>query len=652
MEKKRISSLLFFLCLSFPPMKIRQSIILLIISFFCVQVHGTTHAKTNEPTWYSDYNITFYKIDLAVNDTTTHIAGNVTIVSTVNVARLDTFKFELSAVMKIDSVVIDKKKVVIKRSGDLVSGVLASSKKQGQLMTAVIYYNGEVTSSGFFSPLASQRDNFWKISITWTLSEPLGAKNWFPCKQQLADKADSAWIFITVPKHCKAGSNGLLTRIVPVDNQSVRYEWKTRYPIAYYLLSFAVADYADYSFYARINDNDSIFVQNYIYNRPNYLSSYKSWIDNTKDYLSFYAKTFGAYPFRYEKYGHCVAPIGGGMEHQTMTTLSSFDKSLVSHELAHQWFGDMVTCSSWQDIWVNEGFASYAEYLVIDNLESHESAKNWMISAHQTALQEKSGSVYIPLEDSENDTRIFSYSLTYKKGASIIHSLRYELNNDSLFFNILRQYLRTYKDSVASATDFINVVNKLSGKDFKWFFDQWYYGSGYPVFDISWKQTGNQLTLFSSQKTSDASTPFFRTHFDVKLVYASGDTTITLSQEKPLETFLLNSPKEVVKILFDPEEWLLKVSQITKTQALQLFDNYLEIVPNPFSNELVLNFKNMPESDRLVTLTDIAGETKFQYNVKKSNEVRLTTNSLPPATYVLCVIEGNKKSTRKVVKVR
>lgn len=626
--------------------------LLLLISCWCLQAFSITNIKANEPRWYSDYNITFYKIDLSVNDTTTHISGNATIIAKIKVPALDTFKFELSAGLKIDSIVINKKKVAFKRNGDLVFANLPSSMKQDDSVNATVYYNGDSYSSGFFSPLANQRDNFWKISITWTLSEPLGAKNWFPCKQQLADKADSAWIFITVPNRCKAGSNGLLTRIVPVDAQTTRYEWKTRYPIAYYLLSFAVADYADYSFYAKPNGKDSILVQNYIYNRPNYLTSYKSEIDDTKDFIAYYSKTFGYYPFQQEKYGHCVAPIGGGMEHQTMTTLSSFERSLVSHELAHQWFGDMVTCSSWQDIWVNEGFASYAEYLVIDALESHQSALSWMSSAHQTALQEKSGSVFVPIEDSENDTRIFSYSLTYKKGASIIHSLRCELNNDALFFTILREFLKDYKDSVASTTDFINLVSKLSGKDFKWFFDQWYYGKGFPVFDLSWNQKGNQLTFVSSQKGSDSSTPFFKTHFDIKLVYATGDTIIRLTQEKALETFLINSSKEVVKIVFDPEEWLLKLARIEKTSTLQSFDDYVTLAPNPFSNELVLNFKAIPEADRLITLVDIKGDTILEWNGKKSDDVKIPTGNITPSSYILCIIEGNKKFTKKVVKVR
>jgi len=286
----------------------------------------------------------------------------------------------------------------------------------------------------------------------------------------------------------------------------------------------------------------------------------------------------------------------------------------------------------------------------LDNLETHEKAQNWMIAAHQNALQEPSGTIYIPLEDSENDSRIFSNNLTYKKGASIIHSIRYELNNDSLFFKILSQYLKTYKDSVAFASDFINVVNRLSGQNYQWFLDQWYYGKGFPIFELSWKQVGNQLTLVSSQRSSDASTPFFKTHFDVKLISATGDTIIRLSQEKPTETFLINVHKDISKIVFDPNDWLLKQVKVEKVDNLQSFDDYVEIVPNPFSEDMTLNFKTLPNADRIIKLVDMKGDTILEVNGKKENVIKLNTSGILPASYVLCVIEGNKKASRKVIK--
>jgi len=607
----------------------------------------------SDPDWYQECDVKFYKIDIEASDTIPYIAGNTTILSQVAINLLDTFRFELSSDITIDSVYIDNNhKVSPIRSGDIVKVPLPNTAKIGQLLSVTVYYKGSVASNGFFSPLSSKRDNTWNIPVTWTLSEPFGAKQWFPCKQYLPDKADSAWIFITIPKNCKAGSNGILTGITPIGSDKVRYEWKTRYPLAYYQLSFSVADYKDYSFYTRLNDHDSVLVQNYIYNRPNYLENNKDAINKTDAFLKYYSSTFGIYPFWKEKYGHCVAPIGGGMEHQTMTTLANFGSMLVAHELAHQWFGNSVTCATWQDIWINEGFASYAEYLASDKLESHEKAINWMKEAHQEALSNPEGSVFVPQSDKNNELRIFNSSLTYKKGAAIIHMLRYELNNDELFFNILRQFLTEYKNSIATGQDFLKVVNELSNKDFSWFFDQWYYGKGNPEFDLSWKVSNNMLTLSSNQKPISASVPFFKMHFDLKLAFKNGDTMVRLYQDQPQKIFKILVDKNVDSIQFDPQEWLLKNVTINKVPDLPSFDDYFQASPIPFSEELNIRFKSEPEKDRIIKVVDLNGNIILEQKTKKKMEILLNTGKLAQGVYLLFVLDGNKKYIRKVMRLK
>ena len=205
---------------------------------------------------------------------------------------------------------------------------------------------------------------------------------------------------------------------------------------------------------------------------------------------------------------------------------------LVAHEMAHQWFGDYVTCATWQDIWINEGFASYVEYLALEHLKSRQEADDWMENAHAEALKEPDGSVYVPFDEVDNVWRIFSGRLSYKKGASLLHMIRYELDDDTLFYAVLREYLQEYGDSTATGRDFEQVLERVSGKDFTWFFNQWYYGAGYPLFDISWWERNDTLYIHS-EETPSGSMPFFRTHIDFLLHGEDGDTLVRFLQDDP-----------------------------------------------------------------------------------------------------------------------
>lgn len=629
--------------------------VLLIFTFFCFKISLSAQSlySNNVPKWYNDYDINFYKIDLEANDTSQQLLGNVTIQGTVKINVLDTFRFELVEALTIDSVIVNSQKAKIKRITDLVKVVLPKLISNGESVSVTVYYRGTIVADGFLSSFSSKIDTKWKIPVTWTLSEPLGAKLWLPCKQFLPDKIDSAYIFITVPKNRKVGSNGVLTGITPIGATKLRFEWKTRYPTAYYLLSFAIADYEDYSFYIKIGKTDSVLVQNFIYNRPNYFTNNKELIDETKPLLQFYSSVFGMYPFANEKYGHCVAPIGGGMEHQTMTTLVNFDYLLVAHELAHQWFGDWVTCSTWQDIWLNEGFASYAEYLALDSLRSHDKALEWIYNAHSSALHQASGSVFVPAKDAENELRIFDYQLSYKKGASIIHMLRNELNNDSIFFKLLRTYLQKHKNSVANLSDFQSIVNELSGNDYSWFFNQWYFGKGYPVYDYSWKQQNDTLTLLSVQTASGDSSLLFKMSYNIRFEFEYGDTTFRVFQDSATKGFKFGLQKNVERIVIDPDDFNLKrITNISKVPDLPSSDDYMRVSPNPFTLELNIRFKSESARDCTAKVVDLKGNVLLEQNTKHKKAILFDTSKLSAGVYIIYVYDENRRYVRKVIKRR
>jgi aminopeptidase N len=626
----------------------------IIIYFIEIQVQAQDKSYAPDPKWYGTYDIKFYSINLDVTDTNTYIQGN-TLVQLKILESTDSLIFDFNTDLVIDSINTNNK--ISKQfyyQGDHLIIHNQETFKVMDMVNCRVYYHGTVNSNSFFSSLSSQKDSYWKIPVTWTLSEPFGAKHWFPCKQQLSDKADSCWVSITVPKGRKAGSVGILIDTVNLGNSKTQYNWKTKYPIAFYLISFTVSDYSDYSFYVKFPDRiDSMVVKNYIYNRPGYLENNKADIDKTTDFLKVYSKYFGLYPFYSEKYGHCVAPIGGGMEHQTMTTLINFSYSLVSHELAHQWFGDYVTCKSWQDIWINEGFASYCEYLAYELLGFKNEADSWMTNAQGRALREPEGSVFIPASESQDEFRIFSSNLSYKKGATILHMLRNEINNDTVFFKGLKTYLDKYKFGNASGDDFRKVMESTSGIDFTEFFDQWYYGKGYPQFDISWKSLKDTLQINIQQSSSSKTTPFFSTSFDIHVIGNQMDTIIRLYQHLNPQNFTIILPSSISSVEFDPQNWILKkILNVSHLPEIPSIDDYFIVKPNPFSDSLNITFKTESAKDEKIKIVSLSGKVIYESNIKRKRDVSINTFDYNPGVYLLYVSHGmNNKYVRKIVKV-
>ena len=321
---------------------------------------------------------------------------------------------------------------------------------------------------------------------------------------------------------------------------------------------------------------------NYIYNDSSYFKKYKHDIDITASFIQLFSEKFGPYPFRKEKYGHCLAPLGGGMENQTMTSLSSFDFDLVSHELSHQWFGDNVTCANWQDIWLNEGFASYCEYVAIEGLKSKAELNKWLNTIHKIVKSKPDGSVYLTKEEALIEDRIFDYRLTYSKGASILLMIRQEINNDELFYDILRSYQQKYSGSVVTTKDFIQLLEQLSEINFDPFFTQWFYGEGYPILNISWQQKNDSLFINIAQTTSAPSkTSFFDLPIDFKLEYYGGDTLVRLQQNTRTESYALPFSNILYKVTPDPDNWLLlEIDTVQRILPTNIHNNF-KVFPNP-----------------------------------------------------------------------
>ncbi len=594
------------------------------------------------------YDIFFVKLDIEVSDQSTFISGNVTIQAKV-AKELDTLLFDFSNYMTVDSVFINNKKITVEHSDNIIKYIFDIPVSIGENIKAQIFYRGTPDPDG--RGVTNAYSQNWGKNVTWTLSESFHAYKWWPCKQVLSDKIDSVYIFLTCDDDCKAGSNGLLTNEVDLVNNKKRFEWKTFYSINYYLISYAVAEYQDYSIYANPEGSDPVLIQNYIYEGNDCLDNYKSDIDETINFIELFSDKFGLYPFANEKYGHCLTELGGGMEHQTMTTLGNFGFGLVSHELGHMWFGDYVTCATWQDIWINEGFASYTEYVALENLQSATDANSWMNTAHTYAFEEPNKSVYIPFTEAFNESRIFNYRLSYKKGAAIIHMIRHEINDDDLFFASLRNYLSEYGDSVATGDDFKTSIEYSTGIDFDLFFDQWYYGKGYPRFDVEYTQVNDTLFMAVNQSTSSTETPVFQLFVDFKVYFSDGDTSLRLYQSNNFETFIIPLSKTVTNIIVDPNNWILnEAGTIDSVDSPGNNKSLFSFFPNPAKEIINIRFNvRLYSQKKQIQIMDLNGRL-MKTITSNSNLIPVNISDLSTGVYFVKGISSKNTHTYKFIK--
>jgi aminopeptidase N len=469
------------------------------------------------------------------------------------------------------------------------------------LDSITVYYQGMPPNTGFGSFNQSTHNG---VPIIWTLSEPFGAKDWWPCKQSLNDKIDSLDIIVTVPQANRVASNGLLLSETSSGSNKI-YHWKTRYPIAAYLIAIGVTNYSAYSNYVPLPGGDSLQVLNYVYPETDSLA--RTQTPDIINVIKFYDSLTITYPFANEKYGHAQFGWGGGMEHQTMTFVVAFNHSLIAHECAHQWFGDHVTCGSWQDIWLNEGFATYFEGLTEQRFFPSVWLQ-WKSSAINDITSMPGGSVLC--DDTTSVNRIFDGRLSYNKGAYLLRMLNWKLG-DSLFFLSLKNYLNDphLAGSYAHTTDLIAHLEATGNQNLTAFFNQWYYNQGFPSYHLLWGQTGNAVTLTVSQTQSDPSVSFFEMPIPVRFVGQSKDTTIVFNHTGSGQVFNFNVPFPIVSVQFDPEQWLIsRGNTVTGILEYPSINDQIIVYPNPANenlNILSLNNANTVES---FEITDVLGK--------------------------------------------
>ncbi|RYD51015.1 MAG: T9SS type A sorting domain-containing protein [Sphingobacteriales bacterium] len=600
------------------------------------------------------YDVKYVKLDVALTNRSIALSGTA---QTNAVARvpMSQYVFELNNSLLIDSVKVNGVNRTLTTSGIIRTVSLGASLPAGTAFTAQVWYRGTPTapSANASVGIYNASSPSWGNAVTYTLSEPYGAKDWWPCKQSLQDKIDSSDVWITVPDSLKAGSNGLLKAVTALSGNRKRYEWQSRASIDHYLISVAVANYVDYSFYARFTGStDSVLVQNYVYNNPLTLPYFKNAVDSTAMQLDYFSQLFGRYPFWKEKYGHCMAPLDGGMEHQTMSTMANFSGILVPHELAHQWFGDYVTCASWRDIWLNEGFAAYSEYLFNAHFKGTAAARADLISKHSNGRTGvtivSNGSVYV--DDTTDVDRIFSTRLTYNKGASVVHMLRFLAPTDSTFFASLRGYLQHFAYGTATTDSFKAVVQPYYNRSLDTFINEWVYGQGFPVYSARWNAAGGRVYVnLTQQGSAPQSVPVFHYPVQVKLAGFQGDTTIVVDMRSASETVAINWTKPVSGITIDPNEWIPhQIDNVTQDATLAVTtlhpEQTLLVAPNPSHTAWTISGIDQGHWQ----LLDISGRLLLEGQVEIQSQIPATR--LVPGMYQLQIIHNGQTMTQRLVR--
>ncbi|GAB4051669.1 M1 family aminopeptidase [Spirosoma litoris] len=609
-------------------------------------------------------DVTYYGLDLRLTTSPASLRGAATITLKSTVATLNSFFLDLNSTtattgegLRVDSVKVGNQKLTFQHAQNKLTITPSQPLATGQALTITVFYQGVPNSSAQGS-FKFDKHETTSDPVIWSLSEPYGAPDWFPCRDTPADKADSSSVRITAPAQFVSVSNGKLVSTTSNADGTKTYFWKNSYPIAQYLISIAVSNYAQYDTPFTYG-SQTMPVTHYIY--PENLASVQTNLALTPSMLQLLTNRFGPYPFLREKYGHAQFAYGnGGMEHQTITSMEirSLIPTVIAHELAHQWFGDKITCRDWQNIWLNEGFASYGEAVYTESTNGPAGYQSYM-NSFMSAARLATGSIYV--QDISNVNNIFNSNRTYAKGAVVLHMLR-GIVGDSTFYRTLRTYAATpaLAYNTAVTEDFQAVAQQVSGKDLAYFFKQWIYGEGYPTYKATITGGGKSVTVRLQQSNTKSSNPAsFTMPVQMLVQSAAGDTTVTVFNDQADQTFTISGKGVVTNVVIDPNNWILKTIESTTnsivTATTEPASMGLRVYPNPTTETLVVDFTQSERGSVTLSLANLLGQ-----QVKVINELNLapgdysrtlSLRGLAPGRYTVTV-ETPAGAQSRVVLVR
>lgn len=531
------------------------------------------------------------------------------------------------------------------------------------------YLPGEITQVRIFYRHNDINDNaiYADGGFLFTDCEPEGARKWFPCYDDPSDKATTD-IKATVPLNVKLGSNGRLQDSIAGTN-SITYHWISRDPVATYLvvLTSRVNYQLDIVNWTNPNTGEIVPFRFY-FNQNEDPTPIKNIIG---DMTSFFSEEFGDHPF--EKNGFATLNnqfAWGGMENQTLTSLcpDCWSEWLIAHEFAHQWFGDMITCATWADIFLNEGFATWTEAHWTEETAGYDAYKaelegnasyyhsanpnpSWPISDPDWAVNTPSNSV------------LFNYAITYMKSSCVLHQLRYVLG-DSLFFLGMKAYATdtvNFRYKSATIEGFKNKMEEVTNVELDWFFDGWIYHANHPVYknvySIKPLQDGKWQLLFTARQQM-ASTYYWQMPLEIKINFMDlTDTIIRVFNSYNNQIFAFEFDKQPANLAFDPDnDILLKqgntIVSVDETEESEEFS--VKAQPSIFSDYCLVNYYLETASSVEIFLLDQMGRTvrheKLSKQIRGNNQYIVKGESLASGIYFLVIDNGKENRRLKLIR--
>lgn len=543
-------------------------------------------------------DVTYYFLDISIQPNSRFIKGTVRVDYLPLLDNLTSVSLDLNNAYKVDSIK-DKNGVLSfsHTSNTITITVPKKTSSNADPSKLVVYYQGVVpeANAGELGMQFTTHGN--NVPVVWTLSEPFDAPLWWPCVDNPADKADSCDVWVTMPSFYTAVSQGILEEIKANDDGTNTAKWKHRYPISQYLISIAASNYELKKQEFQFGENGRMDVLDYIYPEIARNSDLEGLLSSTVDMLKEFSEVYGEYPFIKEKYGHAMFGFGGGMEHQTISSMGGFSTGLIAHELAHQWFGDKVTCETWRDIWVNEGFAEFSALYYYEKANGRKEY-DARVAFHMDAAKGTLSSIAIQNPTSVN--AIFNYPLTYQKGSVVLHTLRGILGDD-VFFKTLKEFQNTeFAYGAATIEDFKLVAERVTDLELNYFFEQWILGTGYPKYTLGWVQNENNTLQMNISHTTTGNVPTFTIPMEVEVSYTNGtsETQIIFVDQNEMSFELSDVKQGISSVLLDPKNWIIKDLETFKLNSTALSIEKavdLTLYPNPTSEVLKIKGENLFE---------------------------------------------------------